>query len=258
MKPSILCIHGFAASKHEWLYQKQFFNHIGHNCYTIELIGHGEAQKPDDLESYHFDSTYHDVLNQINSLGDQPPYILVSHSLGCSFALRFANENPGAVESMVMLAPLLSKSQFYPPVRKLLDSIQDLSKLINLPSYWPARLLFEVDRVNFRGLERGIKHQMAVSYENCHPNIYYMVKTLPDSTPLLTQLSTPTLMIWGERDTTLPAKGFPGLVEMSAYIYGKMLPKRGHNIHLTDADTINQLILSFTQGNHPPDLNLRR
>ncbi len=110
--PTIVMIHGIAASGEDW---GKFIPLLetDYCCITIDLLGFGKSPKPqwcDYTMTDHTRSLYH-TMNKLR-LGGK--FTLVGHSLGSFLAARYASEHEPNLERLYLLSPPV-----YPPLSSI-------------------------------------------------------------------------------------------------------------------------------------------
>ena len=75
--------------------------------------------------------------------------------------------------------------------------------------------------------------------------ILHILPTVPDLTPQLANIQTPTLVIWGSLDRTLRASTFHKLVDLLPNASAHKIVGTGHQPHLTKPEIVNSSILDF-------------
>jgi pimeloyl-ACP methyl ester carboxylesterase len=93
-------------------------------------------------------------------------------------------------------------------------------------------------------LPQPVRRQMADNYRNAAPGIYRLPFTARNLEPYLPNINTPTLVIYGTRDTTLDPRSFERLIKLLPNAEGKSL-KAGHVPHQSNPEETNQCILDF-------------
>ncbi|NJN43650.1 MAG: alpha/beta fold hydrolase [Anaerolineae bacterium] len=63
--------------------------------------------------------------------------------------------------------------------------------------------------------------------------------------PYLDQISTPTMIIWGDHDLTLSPDSFPDLVQAIPKAKSLSFTGCGHVPHLTRLEVYNETVLAF-------------
>jgi len=80
------------------------------------------------------------------------------------------------------------------------------------------------------------------------PYSVYITQDLPDITPHLGHIETPTLVVWGQKDLTLRPESFPPLVDALPNARSFAIPGCGHQPHIGKPETIANLTLRFFQS----------
>lgn len=243
-KPVIL-IHGLAASSLDWSELIPAITSRGYRAIALDLLGHGDSAKPDELDDYQAEGLYRHLDDWLSELHLESPPILIGHSLGGYLSLLYALRNPDKVQGMVLIAP------FYSP--------RQLSFLNRIIRGWPALGAYSVrfapgwaihaalglDPTVSSHLSLQARRQMVEDYKRASPNIFYITHSLMDLTTELTKITPPTLILWGEADQTLLPASFPFLVQALPNASGKAFPSCGHQPHIGAAEIVNPLIMTF-------------
>jgi pimeloyl-ACP methyl ester carboxylesterase len=247
----VLLIHGLAASRFDWELLAPALHRAGYRTYEVDLLGHGDSHKPGDPQVYNIAAVYAALDSWIANLcGEEnhdiePPFTLVGHSLGGYLSLKFSLNHPEDVRSLVLIDPLYSISQLA-PVFRILHRRPGLGirALEKVPQH-VIDVLMGLDPKLGRNLPRWARRQTAIDIMRASPHILNLPRTVPDLTPDLPNLQTPTQVIWGEKDLTLNPRSFPSLVSALPNAQGYAIPNCGHQPHLTRPEVVNPLVLSF-------------
>jgi pimeloyl-ACP methyl ester carboxylesterase len=95
-----------------------------------------------------------------------------------------------------------------------------------------------------RSLPEKARQQTILDYRRTAPGIYHVPNVIPDMNEYLQEISTPTLVVWGDRDRTLSPASFPRLVRALPKGQGEML-RAGHVPHQSHAEVVNQIVMRF-------------
>ena len=247
----VVLLHGLGASVVTWR------ENIGplaerHRVYAVDLPGHGDSEKPDEL-SYSLSSMTNFTKSLVEALGHKQAAFAGS-SIGGGLALMTALHHPEVVSKLILsssaalgrevalflrLASLpfvgelmtsgardatrtwLRKS-FYDKSRASGDMLDELRRTNNLPGAREAGL--KIARV-YIGLW-GVRRQYVL-------------------TRRLKRLEVPTMVFWGADDEIIPVK--------HAYRAASELPKCdlhvftdcGHWVHVERSSEFNRLSLEF-------------
>ena len=262
-RPPLLLIHGFGASTDHW--RK---NVVGlsneFEVWAIDLLGFGRSAKPDwQYSGDLWRDQLHDFVTEV--MGQ--PAVLVGNSLGGYAALCVASQRPGSAAGLVLVnsaGPFTDLKATPPkpdPIREVMGSI--VRSLFQQD--WASYLLFQYVRQKFlirRTLEKVYLDQSAVTdrlveeiYQpSCDPGapkVFASVFRTPQGERvdvLLSQLTCPLLMLWGEADPWVNARDrgakfrdyYPQLTEY--YL------QAGHCPHDEVPDQVNGLLRSWVSA----------
>jgi pimeloyl-ACP methyl ester carboxylesterase len=258
-KPPLLLVHGFGASTDHWRknidqLQSQF------QVWAIDLLGFGRSAKPKQEYSGNlWREQLHDFISEVI----QQPAVLAGNSLGGYAALCVAAEYPNSTAGLILLnsAGPFSDSQNNSasspranPVGKIIRSV--------LLQPWASFLLFQYVRrrsiirktlkqVYFDSstvTEQLIEDIYRPSCDRGAADVFNAVFKTPQGDKvdvLLSQMSCPLLLLWGEKDPWIKAreKGvqfrhyYPQLTEY--YL------QAGHCPHDEVPDQVNSLITDW-------------
>ena len=250
--PPVILVHGLAASLHDWDVLLPALAEAGYTGYALDLLGHGDSYKPQQLETYTSDAVYEHMQAWIDSLTLEQPAVVVGHSLGGYLALQFALQHPDHVRALVLANPFYTQEQLPPTLRFFLRRPLLNTALIERTPYWFFRLLIDVTSLQFGNsnerlhtLPEAVRSQTALDYKRAAPGIYNIPRTLRDLTSDLPHIHQPTLVIWGARDQTIDPKTFPTLVEKLPNARGESMPICGHVAHQCHALEFNKKVFGF-------------
>ena len=97
--PAVIFIHGAYSNRMGFGFQEEYFS-PNHRCVAVDLRGHGESDKPDEL--YTMDRHGHDVAELILHLGLDRP-VLVGQSMGGQVIIAVAAHYPELVGAIASL-----------------------------------------------------------------------------------------------------------------------------------------------------------
>jgi pimeloyl-ACP methyl ester carboxylesterase len=220
---TMVFVHGLGGEAGNWRHQLSYFAN-GARLIAPDLRGHGGSEQPRHGYSvYHFRA---DLEAVTDALGVQRA-VLIAHSFGGAIAAEVAARRPDLVEAMVLIST---------PARFRLRLRWRFA--LGLPTMLLSALL---------PLARGRVAASAYVLRRC-----YQEAMLPWSGPrTLGTLTTPALVIYGDRDPTVDfrwleetARAIPGAQRLRIHGAGH-LPMRD------DAEEVNRAIQDFL-GVHAP------
>jgi pimeloyl-ACP methyl ester carboxylesterase len=241
----VLLIHGIAASLQDWQALMPALAETGFHTHAVDLLGHGDSHKPDHPQHYSYRVLYAALEDWIDSLGIDPPYTLVGHSLGGHLSLCYGLRNPNKMQSLVLINPLYSTKQLALLLRPLHRRPLPAIRLLQATPERLLERLIQLDVATLAEFSPQARKQIAIDLKRASPNVLNILRTIPDLTPDLERIQTSTLVIWGEKDLTLNPASFPRLVSSLPKASGQPIPNCGHQPHIVKPDLVNRLILDF-------------
>ncbi len=106
---ALLFIHGFAGSPDLFKAWGTYFADRNYTCHAIRLPGFGvPVAAAANVTAEEWRATIHEAVQQLRSSHDE--VWIVAHSLGATLALQVAVAEPGLVDGLCLMAPLLEIS----------------------------------------------------------------------------------------------------------------------------------------------------
>lgn len=241
----VILLHGIAASLYNWEGLMPRLAKSGYRSFALDLPGHGDSVKPDDPKDYHVQSIYLKLYEWIVGLELPRPPILVCHSLGGFFGLLIGLLHPEQLRALVLIDPLYTPEQISPLLQILNRHPEWSSKFLARVPDWLLTEVVKMDPSNKKGFPVSARRHIADDYRRASPYIVYTSASIFNLTPLLNQIQTNTLVIWGQKDLVLSGSSFPRLVANMPKAKGHPLPDSGHQPHIGSPDLIYQLLVEF-------------
>lgn len=144
-KRTVLLLHGFPSSSHDWLYQ---FHHLASHGFGVlapDLLGYGDTSSPTDLEAYQFSRMAADLIELMKVVGinteDRSVHV-VGHDFGSILMSDLIVKYPSLARSCVFITV-----PFVPPGQRLdLDAAKILmEKQVGFEVFGYRRLLIKED-----------------------------------------------------------------------------------------------------------------
>jgi pimeloyl-ACP methyl ester carboxylesterase len=246
----VVMIHGLAASLHDWDDLIPELVQRGYAAYALDLLGHGDSPKPDS-RAYRMDWLFDHFAAWLDSLGlDQPP-VLVGHSLGGYLALEYARRHPARTRSLVLVDPFYRLEQLPSLVRFSYRRPRLNLAMVERAPEWLLRIMIDATSLSMghsnggaHNLPARVRAQTALDYKRTAAGVYNLPNTVVDLTDYLPQIELPSLILWGERDTTLAPASFTDLASALPCVTARTLPS-GHVPHQSHAAQFNALVIGF-------------
>ena len=193
---TVVLIHGIASDSRDYAKGLEHFENDSSldevRFVTFDLLGSGKSLKDDERLNYDYEDQIGALNNAIDELDVKTPLILVGHSLGTFIVTRFAATYPKKVNELVLLSPpIFTKKDFDNPA--LMAGIEAFKKIVG---------------TKFPGI---LKEK---SFNNSMEKIVFD----KENYDVLTILSIPTTLIYGEGDQLIASFNIPGVLKKNAKI----------------------------------------
>jgi len=255
--PDVLFVHGWGSSGRMWQTMMDALS-SGFRCWAIDLAGFGDSQKP-PAEWYSI-ANYVQLVTAFTAQMGLDHLPVIGHSMGGMIAATLAVEQPGLISRVVVISPVVTGKTHW-DLKLLSDS--PLSKPMLALSKW-AWPIATSDWRRAAGQGPNFQRHHARNRARNRARIREdWQKASLESTllalraigrhnigPRLSEITTPTLVVIGNRDLTLPnsegrlvAQRVPGarLVVLPA----------GHLPTDDLPDTTNRLVGEFLTDRQP-------
>ena len=247
--PPILFVHGFGCSQKVW---DPVLQELGETRSAIlfDLPGHGEAAPEafDPARHATLDGYADDVLAVAKAFAPPERLVVVAHSVGCNLAWRAAIRQPEMFQTLILLAPSPRflrdegyDSGFGP------EDIEEILRLLETNPTAFARSL----SVLVAGAEGGAASWLERSFCSVNPvcaSLFARATFLCDDRDLLSQVSTPCVVLQHGDDALVPRHVAELLVERLPRAELVVLSTKGHAAHLTAPALVADVIRSAVGG----------
>lgn len=252
----VILVHGLAASLHDWDDLLPELSQAGYAGYALDLLGHGESEKPANTHDYSIENAYADFAAWVNLLNPDKPLILVGHSLGAGLSLMYTLRNPEHVRALAIVNPFYSMRQLPPILQRLFRRQLINTALIERTPYQVFRFLVDMTSFNYyigqresHVLPEHIRYQTALDYKRSSSGIYNIPRTLHRVDLDLSRVHQPTLLLWGARDQTLAPDSFHKLAQaLPNVVKAEEFPICGHVPHQCHPEDFNPHVMEFLRG----------
>jgi pimeloyl-ACP methyl ester carboxylesterase len=233
-----------------------------HTVIAPDLIGHGDSAAP--RGDYSLGAHAASIRDLLAAIGIERATI-VGHSLGGGVAMQFFYQFPQRVERLVLISSGGLGRDVSPMLRTA--ALPGVSPLLSLTIQ--PRLLSAIAGTAQRMRERSIKtgvYLQAVTralrpLENADARQAFLhtLRAVIDvqgqrvsATDRLYLLdSMPTLIMWGERDRTIPLAHGRSAHEAIPHSFFRTLPNVAHFPHLEDPDGVARILREFMRETAP-------
>jgi pimeloyl-ACP methyl ester carboxylesterase len=259
--PPIVLVHGMLNSSSHW----QAVARGLASDYTViapDLIGHGDSAAP--RGDYSLGAHAASIRDLLAAIGVERASV-VGHSLGGGVAMQFFYQFPQRVERLVLISSGGLGHEVSPMLRTA--ALPGMSALLSMTIH--PRLLGGMwaagHRLRERGASLGVYLQAIARalrpLENAEARSAFLhtLRSVIDvhgqrvsATDRLYLLeSMPTLIVWGERDNTIPIEHGRLTHEAIPGSSFRTLPGVAHFPHLEDAERLTELLRAFMRETEP-------
>lgn len=238
--PAIVFLHAFPFTSEMWEEQMKFFSEK-YYCVAPDLPGFGKSALANHAVTFE-----HYVDSVLESLKEQKinKAIWCSLSMGGYLALRMYERSPEMCRGLV-LCDTKAGADGNEAKLKRWDTIKMLEKSREdfLAAQWKA-LVSEESQKNDHLKKRFDEIIGNVSDAGVAAGLVALA-TRNDSTPNLSKISVPTLIVVGEEDKVTPPSEAEALNKAIRESHLQKIPKVGHLSNLEDPQKFNNLLVEY-------------
>ena len=251
----VVFFHGYADSADTWRQCLAVLGRQGRRAIAVDLPGFGAA---DRLRSgpilAQLDAFAAEAAGYVSARGES--VIAVGNSLGGCIVLRLAERQPDKLAGVVAVAPAgLEMSRLVHLVER--DLV--LRSLLSLPSPVPSGLIRAAVARLYRQLAfaapGSVDPAVVAAFTSHHRDRATVAaqlaaahRLLPElRTPYeLTQIKSPVLVVWGDRDRLVFHRGAQRILDEVAGARLELLPGIGHCPQVEAPDRFAEILLEFS------------
>lgn len=244
----VVLVHGFSVPSFIYDPTFEFLVRSGFRVLRYDLIGRGFTDKPKiryDIRS--FVRQLKDLLDAL----DMPKVDLVGLSMGGPVTAAFIEKYPRYVRKHVLIDPSGAKRVELPKTLKVaklpilgelligLFGSGSMVKGIASDLFDPALVEEFQEKYKAQMEYKGFKRAILSTMRNG------MLESLLETYRKLGALKKPTLLFWGENDTTTPFADHVLIREALPHAEFHAIPNCGHIPHYEKPDVVNPILLEF-------------
>jgi 2-hydroxy-6-oxonona-2,4-dienedioate hydrolase len=236
----LILLHGIGASAERW---SRVFPTLSRDYRVIapDIIGFGYSDKP--AVDYTMDFFIDFFKSFLDNLGIAKASIIGS-SLGGHIATEFAIRFPHMVEKLVLVSPagMMRKSSptldryimaaLYPEHQRVYEAFSEM--------------VYDPNTVNQETVMDFLNRMNLPNAKYAFMSTLLGIRYAPDLRGRLSSITAPTLLMWGENDTTIPlaeyANQYNGIPNMEELV---VIKKCRHIPHVEKPATFNRILLKF-------------
>jgi len=232
-----------------WSYNLPFFTDRGLRCVAFDRRGHGRSDAPNT--GYDIDTLARDLGDVLARL-ELSNVTLVGHSLGGAEIVRYLSRYApkGSVRRAVLIGATLPRIPAGPDYAQGFDS----GALNAMQAGWRtdfARWIDENKRAFFAPETSNALVDWAARLMDSMP-LYVQLEVSRTTATLdlraeLPEIHTPTLLIHGDRDRSVPVEFGVQLAELLPRARLIRYPEAAHGVFITHADRVHRDLFEFIQ-----------
>jgi 3-oxoadipate enol-lactonase len=237
---AIFFVHGVGSTAAIWDYQLDALREE-YRCFAVELRGNGVPKPEPDPSEITRAGYVDDVLAAADAAGAQQ-FHFVGCSLGGVVAFELWKRAPQRVRSLTFVGSFAWYPDAQNYVQNVIASVEAAGTM--------ERFAFE--RAQRLGLPAGTRTAETIAQMACKTVPSYIAATHATWTgeyrDLLPNITVPTLVICGERDTVAPPSFSQEIASAIPGARIEILPNAGHVANADAPDRFNELLRNFLHG----------
>lgn len=263
--PPVVLVHGMLNSSNHW---KSVALDLAreHTVIAPDLIGHGDSAAP--RGDYSLGAHAASIRDLLTALGVERATI-VGHSLGGGVAMQFFYQFPARVERLVLISSGGLGHEVSPMLRTA--ALPGMSGVLSLAAH--PRLLAALWATGSRLRRVGIRHGAYVQavaralrpleqpqareafLQTLRAVIDVQGQRVSATDRLYLLESMPTMIVWGERDNTIPLHHGRSAHETIPHSRFRTLAGAAHFPHLEDPDALVRVLREFLADTEPCEMD---
>lgn len=238
--PPVVLLHGLGSSSADWPEQQTVLE-PAYRVVAVDLPGHGGSPLPRGPLTV--EGMAAGVAAVLARLEGEPAHV-VGLSLGACVALRLALEAPGRVRSLTLVNPFARVHPANP-----VDAVRLALRLVLLGTAPMHAVAAHVARRLFPWPEQGPLYASAVKSLAATPRRAHFaaMRALArfDARGQLAAIRQPTLVVSGDRDTSVPLEAKLALAAAIPHATVLIVPASGHATPHDQPAAFNRALLEF-------------
>lgn len=190
-------VHGYRSSHRIWDTMQDELAERGFRSIALSMLGAAGSDRPEEDEAYAPANFARNLADALQTLGVRR-MVLVGHSLGARTVTHYARDHADRLAGLVLMSggSLAPRSEMTPEQReRWLANIQGYPGNINR-DYWERE---------HTGLKPDVRDLLWEDWQRVPQARMRGAQSLPeDLQPVLRAMSTPTLVLFGDQDHTVP------------------------------------------------------
>lgn len=210
--PALLFLHGWRSQGSVWATLMRYLTVGQKNVFTLDLPGFGSSPAPQTSWQL---KDYAAVVSDFVAKLNVTEVILIGHSFGGRIALKIAAEHPPWLKKLVLIG--------VPGIKQNTARTTMLAAVAKV-----ARPIFKIKKL--QNLRKKIYEFIGASDYVETPELRRIFLNIinEDLQPLLSTITTPTLLVWGANDAEVPAAVGKAMERILPSAHYKEIHDAGH------------------------------
>jgi pimeloyl-ACP methyl ester carboxylesterase len=239
----LVCVHGYPLNRGIWQPQVEGLADAA-RVLAPDLRGHGQSQPV--AGPYSMDLFADDLAAFLDALGVAEPVILCGLSMGGYLAFAFFRRYPERLKGLVLTATRASADTPQGKINRDLaaEAARQDGVVAITQKMLPLILAPDTRDRQPELVERVREIMQSTSLEGVLGDLAAL-KERPDSTPDLSRINLPTLVVHGEQDQIIPYQEAHAMHDAIPGSLWELIPAAGHLPCLENPVAFNQALCSF-------------
>ncbi|MDE2670827.1 MAG: 2-succinyl-6-hydroxy-2,4-cyclohexadiene-1-carboxylate synthase [Chloroflexota bacterium] len=249
--PPLVLLHGFTGSAMSWGPLAEMLA-ARFTLLAVDIVGHGDSGKPDDLDCYAIDRAARDAVSALLAFGVRRSSWL-GYSMGGRLALYVAATVPKAVDRLVLIgaSPGLAEPAEREARRNADETLADRIEQDGVPAfvdYWESLPLFESQQRLPTGMRLAIRRGRLANDASGLANSLRGMGTGAQAAlhDQLGDIDLPSLLLAGAHDAKFAAIAGE-IAEAMPNARAARVPGAGHAAHIEKAAYCARTITAFLE-----------
>ncbi len=244
--PPIVFLHGFPLDHTMWNHQRAEFK-SGHRVIIPDLRGFGQSKATTQAASLadHAD----DVAQILDRLHIKEPVTLCGLSMGGYIAFRFLEKYPARIAKLILCDTKSAADSPEAAQNRLTTAEKVLKEGSKVVADAMVPKLFDADmKIRLKPAMEEVRQVILASPPETVAAALRAMAARPDSTPQLSGIRVPTLVIVGEHDVITPLDEMKTMSAAIPHAEFVVIPRAGHMSPLEQPAPVNAAIRKFLQA----------